>query len=121
MGISCLSLPASRTSNEEFQYFNNCFEIEEQTLTIVNGICRASRSTKPCVKVKITNPRGEKSCLKKDSPLALVKVVLDPDKDKVSPTTTSTTASVTLAPEPIIVDKPPPPPPVSSPDTFKPD
>ena len=114
-----LKFQARVTSNEEFQYFNNCFEIEEQTLTIVNGICRASRSTKPCVKVKITNPRGEKSCLKKDSPLALVKVVLDPDKDKVSATTTSTTASVSLAPEPIIVDKPPPP--VSSPDTFKPD
>ena len=119
-----LKFRATVTSNDAFKYFNNCFEIEEQSLTIVNGICRASRSTKPCVKVKITNPRNEDTYLKKNSPLALVKIKLGLDKNKTSAPSAANSTEKTLVPEApdrSIVDGPHHPPQVSTQDNFKPE
>jgi len=62
------------SNNEEFKYYNNCYDIPEQVVTVTNGICRASRTTRPCVKVTVTNPRMGTACLKTDSPVALVKL-----------------------------------------------
>merc|ERR1711892_85105 len=72
-----LKFKAKVSNNEEFKYYNNCYNIAEQVVTVVNGICRASKTTRPCVKVKITNPRTENTCLKRDSAIALVKIQLD--------------------------------------------
>ena len=72
-----LKFKAKVSNNEEFKYYNNCYNIAEQAVTVVNGICRASKTTRPCVKVKITNPRTENTCLKRDSAIALVKIQLD--------------------------------------------
>ena len=74
---SLLKFRARVTNNEGFKYYNNCYNVEEQFLTIVNGICRTTRTTRPCVKVKITNPRSDITILRKDSPLALIKVHLE--------------------------------------------
>ena len=74
---SLLKFHARVTNNEEFQYYNNCYSIEEQYLTIVNGICRRTKTTRPCVKVKISNPRSDLTIIKKNSPLALIKVRVD--------------------------------------------
>ena len=73
---SLLKFRARVTNNEEFKYYNNCYDVEEQFLTIVNGICRATRTTRPCVKVRITNPRSDITILRRDAPLALIKVHL---------------------------------------------
>jgi len=119
-----LKFRARVTSNEYYKYYNNCYEIEEQTRTIVNGICRASRSTKPCVKVKIRNPRAENLCLKKDSPLALVKVCLDVDKDTSRPTKVSVSAEEPPAKPAIISVEEAivaPPPLVPTPSNFNPE
>ena len=62
------------SNNEEFKYYNNCYDIPEQAVQVTNGICRASRTTRPCVKVTVTNPRTGTACLKTDSPVALVKL-----------------------------------------------
>ena len=62
------------SNNEEFKYYNNCYHIPEQVVSVTNGICRASRTTRPCVKVTVTNPRTGTACLKTDSPIALVKL-----------------------------------------------
>jgi len=72
-----LKFKAKVSNNEEFKYYNNCYNIEEQVVTIVNGICRASKTTRPCVKVKISNPRSENTCLKRESAIALVKIQLE--------------------------------------------
>ena len=80
---SLLKFRARVTNNEEFKYYNNCYDVEEQYLTIVNGVCRTSRSTRPCVKVKITNPRSDLAILRKDSPLALIKVHMEDTSPKV--------------------------------------
>jgi hypothetical protein len=76
--LKCLlKFRAVVTNNEEFKYYNNCYDIAEQTVTITNGICRATRSTRPCVKVRITNPRPGTACLPTDSPVALVRIQLE--------------------------------------------
>ena len=74
-----LKFKAKVSNNEEFKYYNNCYNIDEQIVTVLNGICRTSKTTRPCVKVKISNPRAENTCLKRDSAIALVKIHLDPD------------------------------------------
>ena len=73
------------SNNEEFKYYNNCYDIPEQVVTVTNGICRASRTTRPCVKVTVTNPRHGTACLKTDSPVALVK--LEQAKPPATPVT----------------------------------
>ena len=116
-----LRFQAKVTSNEEFKYFNNCYELEVQTLTIVNGICRASRSTKPCVKVRITNPRPENTCFRKGSPLVLVKIQLESDRSspKVSAedTVTRSAPSIVIAEE-AAVPLPPPVPQIFNPEKY---
>ena len=111
-----LKFQAKVTSNEEFKYFNNCYDLEVQTLTIVNGICRASRSTKPCVKVKITNPTAENTCFRKGSPLVLVKIQLECDisscKDPVYEAPTTSIPSIVSVEE--VTPLPPPPNPIVS-------
>ena len=72
-----LKFKAKVSNNEEFKYYNNCYNIDDQLVTIVNGICRISKTTRPCVKVKISNPRDENTCLKRESAIALVKIHLD--------------------------------------------
>eukprot|EP00092_Neocalanus_flemingeri_P007103 GFUD01007673.1.p1 GENE.GFUD01007673.1~~GFUD01007673.1.p1 ORF type:complete len:1388 (+),score=342.68 GFUD01007673.1:44-4207(+) len=74
---SLLKFKAKVSNNEEFKYYNNCYNIEEQVVTIVNGICRVSKTTRPCVKVKISNPRTDNTCLKRDSAIALVKIHIE--------------------------------------------
>ena len=95
---SLLKFRARVTNNEEFKYYNNCYDVEEQFLTIVNGICRATRTTRPCVKVKITNPRSDITILRKDAPLALIKVHLEnTTKDTAGPVTDVATPVVRMS------------------------
>jgi len=75
-----LKFKAKVSNNEEFKYYNNCYNIEEQVVTIVNGICRASRTTRPCVKVLISNPRTDNTYFKRDSAIALIKIHMETAK-----------------------------------------
>ena len=79
--LKCLlKLSAVVTNNEEFKYFNNCYDIGEQTVAITNGICRTTKTTRPCVKVRVTNPRCITADLKTDSPIALIRIQLKEDE-----------------------------------------
>lgn len=108
---SLLKFRAKVTNNEEFKYYNNCYDIAEQVVTITNGICRATRSTRPCVKVRITNPRGATAVLKPDSPIGLVRIHLEDTDTPVvpSPAPTAMMEARTLPIPPPIIQAPPGP------------
>ena len=89
-----LKFQARVTNNDEFKYYNNCYNIEEQYPTIVSGICRTSRTTKPAVKVKITNPRNEITILRNNSPLALIKVHFENVSSEKAPSVEAPSAPV---------------------------
>ena len=61
-------------NNEEFKYYNNCYNIEEQLVPIHFEKCKFSRKSLPCVKICIQNPRLEAAFLPRLSPIALVKL-----------------------------------------------
>ena len=62
------------TNNEEFKYYNNCYNILPQVCKVVNSHCKLSNSFRPSVKVLLTNPRLEVASLQPNSSVALVKV-----------------------------------------------
>jgi hypothetical protein len=64
------------TTNDEFQYYNNCYTIESQVTTVVNSRCPATHAFKPAVKVIVRNIRQDVAQIPKNSPIAVVKVRL---------------------------------------------
>jgi len=94
-------------NNEEFKYYNNCYNIEEQVVPIYFEKCKFSRKSLPCVKICIQNPRNEEAFLPRLSPIALVNLKTDSgakSEPKKLPV-------VTIPEPPIPVKSPVPPPP----------
>jgi hypothetical protein len=62
------------TANEDFRYFNNCYHIEPQLCTVRSAICRVAKGTRPCVRVRLLNPRNESVTLPRDAPVAHIQI-----------------------------------------------
>jgi len=69
-----LKMQVDISNNEEFKYYNNCYNIEHQVCKVVNSHCKLDNSFKPSVKVVLRNPRMEVASLPANSSVALVKV-----------------------------------------------
>lgn len=69
-----LKMQVEVTNNEEFKYYNNCYNIDRQICTVVNSNCKYSNSSKPSVKVVLKNQRSEVAHLPANSSVALVKI-----------------------------------------------
>jgi hypothetical protein len=74
---SLLRMRVDVTANEDFRYFNNCYHIEPQVCAVRPGICRVAKGTRPCVRVRLRNPRSERVTLHRDAPVALVRLHVD--------------------------------------------
>jgi len=69
-----LKMQVEITNNEEFKYYNNCYNIELQVSTVMNDTCKASDISGPCVKAVIKNQRSEVAVLPVNSSVALIRV-----------------------------------------------
>ena len=86
-----LRLLVDVTANEDFRYFNNCYHIEPQVCTVRPGICRVVKGTRPCVRVKLRNPRSERVTLHRDAPVALIRLHMEAEGDAAAEDRTSVT------------------------------
>eukprot|EP00088_Acartia_fossae_P038592 TRINITY_DN4002_c0_g1_i4.p1 TRINITY_DN4002_c0_g1~~TRINITY_DN4002_c0_g1_i4.p1 ORF type:complete len:792 (-),score=160.63 TRINITY_DN4002_c0_g1_i4:936-3257(-) len=71
---SLLKLKVQVTTNDEFQYYNNCYTIESQVTTVIKSRCQLDNSYKPAVKVIIRNIRQDVAQIPAHSPVAIVKI-----------------------------------------------
>jgi hypothetical protein len=80
------------TANEDFRYFNNCYHIEPQLCTVRSAICRVAKGTRPCVRVRLLNPRNESVTLPRDAPVAHIRIHVEEAAATVAPPRAATVA-----------------------------
>ena len=78
-----LKMQVDITNNEEFKYFNNCYNIEPQVCTVTNSTCKQTNTSLPCVKVIVKNQRTERATLPVNSSIALVKIHHKPSSERL--------------------------------------
>ena len=69
-----LKMQVNISNNEEFKYFNNCYNIEPQTCSVTNSMCKQTNTLLPCVKVTVKNQRTGIATLPANSSVALVNI-----------------------------------------------
>jgi len=81
---SLLKLDVQVTTNDEFQYFNNCYTINTQVTPVIEEFCHSTNTTRPAVKVIVKNLRSEVTYLPKNSAIAVIRINKN-IKDMVKP------------------------------------
>jgi hypothetical protein len=89
---SLLKMQVDVTANEDFRYFNNCYHIEPQLCTVRSAICRVTKGTRPCVRVRLLNPRNESVTLPRDAPVAHIRIHVEEAAATVVPPRAATVA-----------------------------